>query len=369
MAATGTTTPATSTQVQVEPATRVSVEALRAYGVEAFTKAGLPEEGAREVTEVQLESNLRNQPTHNMGNVPGYAKRMQGGMINTRCDLKPLRESPVHVQLDGDNGPGQWVSVVATRHAIRKAKAAGIGVCGVLHSNHFGAAGHYAWMIAQEGLIGLVTTNGGLVLAPWGGVTPTFGNNPLGVGIPAGQNPPIVLDIAMSVVAQGKIALAIAEGKPIPRGWLMDKRGRITTNPDDFREGIGVPIAEHKGYGLTLVMETLAGLLTGAGFGHDHAREVTRDESRSPDLGHFFLAINPEMFMGADEFKGRVDRMIGEIKASELAEGSSGVMISGEPEMRARAANLEAGTVPLLPSTLRGLQKYGDEAGLSARLG
>jgi LDH2 family malate/lactate/ureidoglycolate dehydrogenase len=360
--------PATSTQVEVKAQTRVAIDTLRQYGVEAFTKAGLPEEGAREVTEVQLESNLRNQPTHNMGNVPGYAKRMQSGMINTACNIKPLRESPVHVQLDGDNGPGQWVSVVATRHAIRKAKTAGIGVCGVLHSNHFGAAGHYAWMIAQEGLIGLVTTNGGLVLAPWGGVTPTFGNNPLGVGIPAGKHPSIVLDIAMSVVAQGKIALAIAEGQPIPRGWLMDKRGRITTNPDDFREGLGVPIAEHKGYGLTMVMETLAGVLTGAGFTKDHGREITRDESKSPDLGHFFLAINPEMFMDAGEFTSRVDRMIDDIKSSELAEDSRGVMISGEPEMKARAENLAAGSVPILPSTLRGLQRYTDEAKLETRL-
>ena len=356
------------TQVDVETATRVTTASLRAYGVEAFTRAGLPEEGAAEVTEVQLEANLRGQPTHNMGGVPGYCKRMRGGQINTRPRFGILRESPVSLQLDGDNGPGQWIGAVAVRHAIRKASASGVGIVVAQHSNHYGAAGHYAWMAAQEGLIGLTTTNGGLVLAPWGGVTPTFGNNPLGVGIPAGKHPPIVLDIAMSVVAQGKIALAIAEGKPIPRGWLMDKRGRITTNPEDFREGIGVPIAEHKGYGLTLVMETLAGLLTGAGFGHDHGREITRDQSRSPDLGHFFLAINPEMFMGADEFKGRVDRMIEEIKSSELAEGSSGVMVSGEPEMRARAANLEAGTVPLLPSTLRALQKYAEEAGLSARL-
>jgi LDH2 family malate/lactate/ureidoglycolate dehydrogenase len=360
--------PGTSTQVDVQADVRVSVDSLRQYGVEAFTKAGLPEEGAREVTEVQLESNLRNQPTHNMGNVPGYARAMQGGRINTKAQIKPLRESPVHVQLDGDNGPGQWVSVVAMRHAIAKAKQSGIGVCGAIHSNHFGAAGHYAWMAAEAGMIGLCTTNGGLVLAPWGGVTPTFGNNPLGVGIPAGKHPPIVLDIAMSVVAQGKIALAIAEGKPIPMGWLMDKRGRITTNPADFSEGIGVPIAEHKGYGLTLVMEVLAGVLTGAGFTRDHAREVTRDESRSPDLGHFFLAINPEMFMAVDEFKARVDRMIEDIKGSELAEGSRGIMVAGEPEMRARAENLKSGSVPLLPSTLKGLQKYGADAKLETQL-
>jgi LDH2 family malate/lactate/ureidoglycolate dehydrogenase len=293
---------------------------------------------------------------------------MQGGKIHTGCQINVLKETMVSVQLDGDNGPGQWVSVVAMRHAIRKAKASGVGVVGAIHSNHFGAAGHYAWMAAQEGLIGLCTTNGGLVLAPWGGVTPTFGNNPLGVGIPAGKHPPIVLDIAMSTVAMGKVSLAVAEGKPIPLGWMMDKRGQPTTNPDDFRDGFGVPIAEHKGYGLALTMEMLAGVLTGAGFCHDHGREIARDDARPPDLGHFFLAINPEMFMPVADFRARVDRMIDEVKSSAPAEGSRGVIVAGEPEMLARAANLAAGSVPVLPSTYRAMQKYTEEAGLTTRL-
>jgi LDH2 family malate/lactate/ureidoglycolate dehydrogenase len=223
-------------------------------------------------------------------------------------------------------------------------------------------------MAAQEELIGLATTNGGLVLAPWGGTTPTFGNNPLGVGIPTGKHLPIVLDIAMSVVAQGKIALAIAEGKPIPMGWMFDKNGRTSTNPADFRDGFGVPIAEHKGYGLALVMEVLAGVLTGAGFCSDHGRETVRDEGKKPNLGHFFLAINPSLFMGVDEFTARVDRMVDEIKSSQLAPGTKEIVVAGEFEMRAREANLRAGSVPLLPSTLKALQDYKREAGLEAEL-
>lgn len=356
------------TQVAIEPQVRVPIDALRALGVEAFVKAGLAEDGAAEVTEVQLEANLRGQPTHNMGAIPGYVRRLQGGQINGRPSIKPLRESPVSVQLDGDNGPGQWVGVIAMRHAIRKAKTSGVGIVGVLHSNHYGAAGHYAWMAAQEGVIGLTTTNGGLVLAPWGGVTPAFGNNPVGVGVPTAKHHPIVLDIAMSVVAQGKIALAIAEGKPIPLGWLFDKRGRLTTNPDDFRDGFGVPIAEHKGYGLAMIMEVLAGVLTGAGFSFDHGRELTRGETRPPDLGHFFMAIDPEMFMPREEFVARVDRMIDEVKSSELAEGTREILIAGELEMRARAANLAAGSVPLMPSNHKALLTMRQELGLKTEL-
>jgi LDH2 family malate/lactate/ureidoglycolate dehydrogenase len=351
----------------IEPTVRVTVESLRAYGIEALVQAGLPEEGAVIITEVQLESGLRGQPTHNMGDVPGYCRRIKSGQMNPRPNIRPVKETPFSLRLDGDNGPGQWVSVVATREAIRRAKERGVGVVAVQHSNHFGAAGHYAWLTLQEGLIGLCTTNGGLVLAPWGGISPTFGNNPLGVGIPAGRHLPIVLDIAMSVVAQGKIGLAIVEGKPIPLGWMMDKRGRLSTNPADASEGMGVPIAEHKGYGLALVMETLAGLLSGAKFTLDHDRETFRGGGVEHDLGHFFLALNPEMFLPIDEFTARVDRMIEDVKKSELAEGAKEVLLPGELEMRSREKNLREG-IPLLPSTFRRLRDYKSEASLRADL-
>jgi LDH2 family malate/lactate/ureidoglycolate dehydrogenase len=351
----------------IEPTIRVTIESLRAYGIEAFVQAGLPEEGAAAITEVQLESGLRGQPTHNMGDVPGYCRRIKAGQMNPRPDIRRIRETPFSATIDGDNGPGQWVSVVATREAIARAKERGIGVVGVQHSNHFGAAGHYAWLMLQEGLIGLCTTNGGLVLAPWGGISPTFGNNPLGVGIPSGRHLPILLDIAMSVVAQGKIGLAIAEGKPIPLGWMMDKRGRLSTNPADASEGMGVPIAEHKGYGLALVMETLAGVLTGAKFCLDHNRETFRSGAHEHGLGHFFLAMNPEMFMPVAEFGARVDRMIDDVKKSDVAEGFKEVLLPGELELRARERNLREG-IPLLPSTLKRLNDYRADAGLKAEL-
>lgn len=353
---------------ELKPATRVTTDSLRSYGIEAFTQAGLPEEGAAIITEVQLESALRGQPTHNMGDVPNYCRRIKAGQMNPRPQVRAIKETSVSARLDGDNGPGQWVSVLATREAIERAKEHGVGIVGVQHSNHFGAAGHYAWMIQAEGLVGMATTNGGLVLAPWGGVSPTFGNNPLGVGIPANRHLPIVLDIAMSVVAQGKIGLAIAEGKPIPLGWMMDQRGRLSTDPKDAATGMGVPIAEHKGYGLALVMETLAGLLSGARFCLDHDRETFRSGAVEHDLGHFFLALNPEMFMPLDEFTARVDRMIDDVKKSELAEGVSEVLLPGELEMRNRQRNLQEGGISLLPSTLKRLVDYQKEAGLRTEL-
>jgi LDH2 family malate/lactate/ureidoglycolate dehydrogenase len=356
-----------STQ-KIAPAARITVDSLRQYGVEAFVRAGLPEEGAQIVTDVQLEASLRGQPTHNMGGVPGYAKRAAAGLMNPRPDIRVERQTMVHAQIDGDNGPGQWVSVAAMQHAIEKAKSAGVGLVTARHSNHFGAAGHYAWLAANEGLIGICTTNGGPCLAPFGGATPTFGNNPLGVGIPAGKHHPIVLDIAMSVAAMGKISLAIAEGQPLPIDWILDKRGRPSTNPADFRESmLGVPIAAHKGYGLTMVMELLAGILSGADHPWQHRDDRATRATYEPNLGHFFMAINPELFTSREEFLSRVDAMIEAAKASDLAEGVEEILVPGEMEMRARKRNLDQG-VPLLPSTYRGLQAYAQEAGLETVL-
>ena len=173
----------------------------------------------------------------------------------------------------------------------------------------------------------------------------------------------------MSVAAMGKIGLAMAEGQPLPEGWVLDPRGRPSTDPADFRASrLGVPIAGHKGYGLTMVMELLAGVLTGAGFPWDHREERLAGRSDpEPNLGHFFMAIDPEMFMPMGEFTARMDTMIDQAKASERAEGVDEILVPGEFEMRARERNLREG-VPLLPSTHKALLDYARQAGLETRL-
>ena len=187
--------------------------ACAAYGREALERAGLDPDGAAIVTEVQLEASLRDQPTHNMVSIPRYAQRITAGTINPRPIIRVEHETGISAQVDGDNGPGQWVAVVAMETAIRIAREKGVGIVAVRRSNHLGAAGHYPWLAAREGLIGLCTTNGPVILAPTGGVTPTFGNNPLGVGIPAKCHHPILLDIAMSVAPRGRIGLHAGRGQ------------------------------------------------------------------------------------------------------------------------------------------------------------
>lgn len=343
----------------------VTIESLRAYGREALTRAGLTEMGAEIVTEVQLEASLRGQPTHDMVSIPRYASRIAAGKINPRPQIRIEHESATIARIDGDNGPGQWVSTVAMDLAIEKAGTDGVGIVGVRRSNHFGAAGHYVWQAARRGLIGLCTTNGPLILAPTGGVTPTFGNNPLGVGIPAGRHFPILLDVAMSVAPRGKIGLSVAEGSPLPAGWILDRFGRPSTDLGDLAAGLGVPIGGHKGYGLAMVMEVLAGVLSGAGFGGDHHQDRLREGA--PDYGHFFMALDPERFMPASDFTQRVDRLIEQTRNGERAEGASEILVPGEMELRTRQQSLSEG-VRLRPSTYRALVAYARKAGLDAEL-
>jgi len=170
------------------------------------------------------------------------------------------------------------------------------------------------------------------------------------------------------VVAVGKIGLALMEGRPLPLGWALDKAGKPTTEPQEAMEGSGLPIAGHKGYGLAMVMETLAGVLTTAGFALDHNRETFRGGQHEHNIGHFMLALDPGLFMPIDEFRARVDRLIDDMKSSDKAEGTQEILVPGELEMRARQQNLAAGNVPLLPSTLKRLVDYQQEVGLTTKL-
>ena len=340
---------------------------MRAFGREALERAGLSAADAAAMTEVQIEASLRGQPTHNVGAIPRYARRIASGATNPRPRIRIERETATSALVDGDNGPGQLVAVMAMELAIRKARTAGVCVVGARRSNHFGAAGHYAWLAARENLIGLCTTNSALWLAPTGGVTPLFGTNPLGVGIPSARHHPIVLDVSMSVTAKGKVALHLAEGKPLAAGWILDRLGRPSIDAADLAAGLGVPIGGHKGYGLVLVLEVLAGVLTGAGFGEDHRRERMRRPDVPADFGHFFLAIDPELFMPLAEFTARVDRMIAQVKAATPAEHVEEVLLPGESELRARDRNQGDG-VPILPAAWRALQEHKAAVGLETDL-
>lgn len=345
---------------------RYTSQSLRAFSLEALELAGLPSEGARILTEVQLESSLRGQATHNIGDVPRYAKRLASGVLNASPNMTVNDTSPISATVDGDNAPGQWVATVAIDKAISLAGRSGAGLVSVRRSNHFGAAGHYAWRASQAGLIGLCFTNGPVMLAPTGGVTPLFGNNPIAVGLPCGERDPVVLDIAMSTATRGKIGLTLAEGEPLQPGWILDELGISSTRLEDLAAGLAVPIGGHKGYGLAFAIEALAGALSGAGYCRDHDRTANANPA-ALDIGHLFIAFNPELFMARDQYEGRLADIVRQVKSSELAQGSSEIFVPGEIELAARRDNLRRGV--LLPeSVARRLMDYGKLHGLRSRI-
>ena len=343
---------------------RVESEPLRRFCEAALSQAGLTPEVGAVLTEVQIEQSLKGMPTHNVADIPRYVERLRKGIINKAPRMAVLRESRNSLLLSGDNGPGQWVATEAVSRAIDLAEEHGIGLVAVRHSNHFGAAGHYAWLAARRGLVGLVTTNGPNILAPTGGVTPLFGNNPIAIGIPRQESPPLLLDMALSVAPRGKIGLSVQEGRPLEPGWILDALGRPTTDLQDLAAGLGVPIGQHKGYGLALMMEILAGVWSGAEFGLGHGRERLKERRQAADIGHFFLVLQVELLAEPREFQDRLSRLVEQIYSSDRARGVQRILLPGELEWEARRENLRIG-VPMRRSNYRLLREFAEREGLS----
>jgi LDH2 family malate/lactate/ureidoglycolate dehydrogenase len=331
-----------------------------------FRHEGVSAEDAATIARVQLEADLRGMHSHGMRAVPMYLARIRQGIINPRPNVH-LTDLGIGTLVDGDDGPGQVVATRAMETCIAAARRNRIGIALVRRSNHFGAAGYYAGMALQHDLIGIATTNGNLVLAPWGGVTPVVGNNPLAIAVPAGEEAPILLDVATSVVAGGKIDLAAAEGHDLPEGWSLDADGQPTRDMAAALAGLGVPlgapVAGHKGFGLALVLEALAGALTGARVGREHTVEV--DQGPRPwDEGHFFLAIDPTLAMPLGEFKARVDRLIRDVHASRTLPEGGQPHSPGELTWHRRERALREG-IHLPGSIYQALGRCAAERGLS----
>jgi LDH2 family malate/lactate/ureidoglycolate dehydrogenase len=350
-------------------ANMVPVESLRRYAMAALTQVGVSEEDAATIADVQVAADMRGVHTHGVSSISGYCREIAAGGTDPKPAPYLVNEGPSYALIDADNAQGQLSGVRAMSLCVDKATESGVATVGVRNSNHYGMGAYYAMMALDRDLIGLCTTNGGNLIAPWGGIRPNFGNNPLSVAVPAGQRWPIVLDIAMSVVAAGKIGFTVAEGKPIPPGWALDSEGRPTQDPDEARDGLLVPIGEYKGYGLTMIMETLAAVLTGARFGLEWSREWTRRNIQNPGgRGHFFLALNPAVFMPIEDFKARVDRLIDEVHGSPLAPGASRVYAPGEIEWEwYERANKEGISLP--SSSYESIVSYAQEVGLAHLVG
>lgn len=297
----------------------------------ALERAGLGTADAALVADTLVDADSRGVYSHGVVRLRDYVGRLLAGGMRPAGNVTIVGGRSPFVLVDGVNGVGQVVSTNAMRMAIGFASDSGIGCVGVRRSNHFGSASYYTRLASRQGKIGIAFTNTSPVIAPYGGRDVLLGNNPWSIAVPSRAGAPLVLDIANTVAARGKIRAAAARGEPIPTGWALDRRGLPTTDAAEALAGLIQPIGGHKGYGIAFMVDVLAGVLTGAAFGPD-VGSPREQSSSGPNVGHLFLAIDVAYVTPLDSFFDRVDALVGMLKASAPLNGTIEIFVPGEPE-------------------------------------
>jgi LDH2 family malate/lactate/ureidoglycolate dehydrogenase len=343
---------------------KVAANKLEAFCIGGLLKAGVNPEGARTTADILVLTDTWGIFTHGTKNLRGYIQRIQGGGIRKSGRPKIASEGPAWAIVDADSALGMVGSAFAMRAAIAKARAAGIAYVGVRNSCHFGAAGCYAAMAAEEGMIGLAMANDTPTMTVPGGRGVILGNNPFACAIPTGEKHPILLDIAMSVVAGGKVFAAAALGQKIPNTWMVDSEGIPTTEPRSFPQaGALLPMGGHKGYGLALLIETLSAILTGASIASHVLSWSFDDFSRPTGHGAAFIAIDVKPLMPIETFRQRVNQTLQEIRAAPRAKGAERIYVPGEMEWERREKALVQG-IEMPEDVLISLRLLAEEMGL-----
>lgn len=334
----------------------VQAEELMAFCRETFLRAGLDPPGAEVVARSLVEADLRGIPTHGVVRLWLYERRVRAGLIKPSPAMQLTRTGPATAILHGGHGAGQVVGNRAMAEAIALASEVGVGCVAATESNHFGIAAYFSMQALPHDMIGLAVSHSDSLVAPYGAAKAYFGSNPISVAIPAGEEEPVVLDMATSVAALGKVTSAKAAEEAIPLGWAIDQAGNPTTDPAQALGGALLPIGTYKGYGLGLVIEVLSALLAGSPFG-PHI-PIPFEITEIQNLGHFFAALDLRRFVDPTAFKARMDQMMREIRSLPRAPGFQEILIAGEPEARCRKARLRDG-VPLTAEAVNILRKYG----------
>jgi LDH2 family malate/lactate/ureidoglycolate dehydrogenase len=340
----------------------INWEALRAYCQKIFMSLGVPESEALVAADCLVDADLCGVESHGVSRMTVYTKRLETKVVSAVFKVSAERDYPAGLTLNGCNSMGMLVGKYAMEKCVERAKVNGSCFIAANNSNHYGMASYYVNMAARAGMIGLSATNAPPNIAPWGSYKAYVGTNPLAIAAPT-NGEPVLLDMAPSVVAMGKVILAAKLGKPIPEGWALTKEGAPTTDPNLGKQGTVVPIGGPKGYGLSLFMDILCGILSGAQFG-PYLGNMWNDFVNPQNVGHFFLALDISKFTDLEVFKKRVGQMMSDIKALPRNEGISELFLPGEIEQRRRAERKERG-IPVedvVYEELRALgQKYGVE--------
>lgn len=332
-----------------------------------MTTVGMTEADARITAGILVRTDMRGIFTHGTVSLRRYVQQMRDGGVNPRAVPQVTSEGPAWALVDGHRALGMVAGHAGMMAAITKAKTTGVGMVGVRHSNHFGAASAYALMALDHQMIGLAMSNTDVVMNIPGGRGAMIGNNPLSYAIPAGAQPAMVLDIAMSTVAGGKVATMKHLGKPVPLGWLTDGDGQPTTDPGVFPSpGALTPMGGHKGYGLALLVETLAGVLAGAAMTTDII-SWAKETHQPCDEGHSFIAVNVGAMMPFDRFQARMDELIARMRTAPKAKGAERIYVPGEMEYESEQTARQHG-VPLTEMAVNSLKGLAEDLDLHTYL-
>lgn len=328
---------------------------LRGFAEEVFIESGLVAKHASTLADALVTANLRGVDSHGIVRLEPYVRNIEGGGFNPDPDVSAEIRGDGALVVDADDGPGQVGTAAAMDAVIGAAKDAGVAFATVKNSNHFGTAAYYTRMAAQEGCIGFAMTNVGPNVAPFGGVDPYFGTNPLGYSIPTDRSFHITLDMATSTVAKGKIIMAEKENESIPDHWAIDESGEPTSDPEDVHSLR--PVGGAKGYGLGLLVDVCSGILSGMGPSPE-VDSLYDDYSKPQRVGHFVGAIDISKFYDLDLFKEQVDTMITDLKSQRTMDSVDEVMLPGEIEAETMERRRRSG-IPIGEGTLSTLEEIG----------
>ena len=346
---------------------QISADRLRSFVAGAYRTVGISGSDANLIAGLQTEADLRGADGHGVFRLPQYIRRIKAGGVNVAPKIRIERETAAMALVDGDNAMGHLVMRFAAETAIAKARQGGVAWVGARRSNHAGPASLYATMPLAEGMIGLYFAVGNANhLAPWGGIDLLLSTNPIAVAVPARNELPIVLDMATTTAAYGKVKTAAQRGEPMPPGWMIDFEGKPLTDPKRSDEGMLLPLggmeAGFKGYGLSLVIGLLAGTLNQAAMGRE-VIDFNRDDRSVTNTGHAIVAINPAAFGDPDRFRDEVDRLIRDVRAFKRLPGVERIWLPGEQSQSKRVERMKNG-IPLPPALLESLNKVAAELGI-----
>ena len=348
---------------------------LLAFTEKIFQKIGCSDKDATTAATALLSADLRGVDSHGVARLIGYVRLWEAKRANTKPDIRIIHETISTGVVDGDSGLGLVVAPYSMQIAIEKANKAGTGWVSVQNSNHFGIAGYYALKAVEQDMIGIVMTNASPLVAPTFSIERLLGTNPICVAFPAGAEPPFVADLATTTAANGKLEILQRKSQQAPSGWIQDKKGNISTNPHELKDGGALlPLGgdrehgSHKGYALGSIVDIFSAVLSGANYGPwvppFPAFMSMPDEMPGKGIGHFFGAMRIDAFRPASDFKKHMDKWIQRFRAAKPINERQRVLIPGDPEREIQIIRLEKG-IPLLHAVVEDLNYLGEKFDVS----